>query len=77
MTERLHGHFIDDGESLPKALAELFAQMTADNQALFFDEVAKIVATWPAHADFQWRAMEKWLTPEAKRIINGMKEHTE
>lgn len=76
MTERLEGEFIPDGENRGRALAQLFAPMTSDYQAEFFDELAKIAKTWKWSA-MQWRDMQRWLTPEAKTLIDEIKDHTD
>lgn len=75
--EHIEGTFIPNGDDVTAALAKLFAGMSGDDQAKFFNEVAKISAGWKAPGCFQWRSMQEHLTPAGKTIINEMKDHTE
>lgn len=58
-------------------LARLFCTLFADQQATFFNCVAEISSKWPTHASIQWRAMQEHLSPEGKKVIDDMKDHTE
>ena len=58
-------------------LAELFCNLFADQQAVFFNRIAELSNKWPTDASFQWRSMQEHLSPEGKQVIDAMKEHTE
>lgn len=77
MAGKLNGIFISADENMARTLADLFCEMCGDAQADFFDEVAKLSKKWPNGAIFQWRSLQTWLTPEAKSVINDMKDHTD
>lgn len=77
MAEEFKGLLISDDEDMPRALAQLFVQMTADNQAKFFDELVMATNHWGARRAFQWRSMEQHLTLGAKTLINEIKDHTD
>lgn len=72
----LSGVFIPDDANRSLALAELFSVMFADEQAAFFDHVARLSKQWPGAACFQWRAMEDTITPAARNMLKEMFEHT-
>lgn len=72
------GYFIPaDPDKHPKALAELFCRMMADEQAVFFNTVQCLSSEWPNDAAFQWRAMEKHVTPETRQMFKDMYDHTD
>lgn len=58
-------------------LAHLFCKLFADQQAEFFNCVAEISSIWPTDASIQWRSMQEHLSPEGKKVIDDMKDHTE
>jgi hypothetical protein len=66
-----------DFQLTTQQLAELFCQLTDEEQAQFFVECGRIAATWsPYGADAQWREVGKHLqvcacsTDEARGIVN-------
>ncbi len=76
--KRFEGYFIEDGPiNKPKALAELFCGMVADEQAAFFNMVRHLAAQWPNSAVFQWRGMEKHIDPDARQMLKDMYDHTD
>lgn len=79
MVERnysMSGLFIEADDDLALALAYLFCGMTADRQAQFLHHVEVISSEWESHAVFQWREMERYMTPEAHKLLREMVEHT-
>jgi len=66
-----------DEEKLPKALAEKFCVMGSEGQATFLNEVAKLYEEWPCASAFQWRFMEKHITPEARTMLLEMYKNTD
>ena len=77
VAQEIEGVFIPAGADRPAALAELFCQMFADDQAKFFDTVAVISGGWEKPACFQWRNMEDDITPKARAMLREMLDHTE
>ena len=65
----------DKGEQAPD-LAVLFSNLTADQQARFFNLVAHEVKSWSNHATFQWRMMQEDLTPEGRQLLVDLYQHT-
>lgn len=79
MVERnysMNGLFIEADDDLALALTYLFCGMTADRQAQFLHNVEVISSEWKASAVFQWREMERDMSPEAHKLLNDMLEHT-
>ena len=48
-------------EITPLLVAQMFAELTDDDQAQVFIEVAKIAATWDRHSGMQWFAIGRHL----------------
>ena len=67
-----------DERKQPKILAELFCALDNKGQARFFDRIAEIdIEHWKGRGVFQWRAVQTFLTPQAKQVINDIKENTD
>ncbi len=77
--KKFDGFLIDDDpDTSPKALAEIFCDMMANEQAAFLNMVARLSAEWPRGGlVFQWRAMEDHLDQDARAMLKEMLDHTE
>lgn len=75
--KKFDGYHVADDDDMPNALAELFCNMTADDQARFFNTVQHLSAQWPSPAVFQWREMQNHIEPDARYMLKDMHDHTD
>lgn len=63
----------------PEKMGELFAEMGADEMAIFFNSVADQVKGWLAPFSFQMEAVirEKNLSDEARKIMGKIGEYSQ
>ena len=56
----------------PKMLAELFCQMTDDDQAQFFIEVAKVMSTWVEGLNHQTGSYQYGMDWQMRRVAEHL-----
>lgn len=64
-------------ETAPKALAEIFCDLMADEQAEFFNMVRHLSDQWSGPATQQWRSMQDHIEPAAREMLKDMFDHTD
>lgn len=57
----------------PDALASVFCDMDAGQQAQFFERVASLSAAWP-FASKQWHAMRREMSPKGLQLLSDFVE---
>lgn len=69
-----------DGEELkqltPELLAELFAHMDNDQQAMFFNHVDKVASTWSWPIQLQYVTDSEELTLAGRRVMQSIGEYS-
>ena len=62
----------------PEIVADMFANMGSDEQALFFNHVAKIVDTWDGGfpLQLQWITDDDGLTLAGRRVMQHIGEYS-
>lgn len=66
-------------EITPEMVAELFAKMYADEQARFFNHVAKISSTWKGigmYMQLQYITDEDGLSLAGRRVMQGIGDYS-
>jgi hypothetical protein len=63
----------------PADVAELFANMASDEQALFFNRLAVVTSEWKAGLPFQLKHLtdEEALTSEARAVMRLIGEYSQ
>lgn len=79
---RIEDHKILVGNTLeeitPEIIAELFAEMKSDQQAVFFSRVGELVETWAAGCmalQLQYVTDDAALTPAGRRVMQEIGEY--
>lgn len=57
----------------PDALASVFCDMDAEQQAKFFDRVARLSAEWP-NASMQWHWMRQQMSTGGLKLLSDFVE---
>lgn len=62
----------------PEQVAEMFADMDSEEQARFFNHVAKVASKWPASLGMQLQCVteDDGLTMEGRRVMQGIGEYS-
>ena len=62
----------------PEILAELFAELDADEQAMFFNHVDMVASKWQAPFCFQLQSItdSELLTLQGRRVMQGIGEYS-
>lgn len=65
-------------EITPEIVAELFAHMGSDEQAIFFNHVAEIASKWDSSFPFQLQGItdEDGLTLQGRRVMQEIGEYS-
>lgn len=58
-----------------KDLADLFANLDSNEQAEFFNQVARRVSEWKNDPGMQWLYVGDKMSPDAKRLIDDLADH--
>ena len=65
-------------KATPELVAEMFAEMYSDEQAQFFNHVAKVASRWDSLFEFQLQAItdEDGLTLGGRRVMQGIGDYS-
>ena len=71
-----------DREARAYEIAHHFCALDSEHQAQFFNNIALISDVWKVLPEgrnrvFQWRDMQRFLSPDGKRVIDEFKDHTD
>lgn len=77
MAERITGLLITDDDYLPQIIADLFCDMTSNDQAAFFNSVGDRSALWARPSCFQWGEVKGDLAQSGREFISDLKEQIE